>query len=421
MSDSRLTTYRQAVVEMVKGAFPQALPIEDGDEVGRLGSALLGLSRTLERRFAEQQKLLTVTEQANEGLLVDEILDQLYDSFRGLIPYQRIGLALLEDDGRMLRARWGRSDAEHVYLKNGYAACMEGSSLQTILDTGRPRILNDLEAYLQQHPHSKSTQLIVKEGVRSSLTCPLLAVGKPVGFLFFSSFEKDAYRNAHVELFLQIAAQLASIVEKSRLYEELRRVNAELRQAQERLEYLASHDALTGLTNRRTFNEYFEREWGRAARSGAPLSAIMIDVDSFKLFNDGYGHLAGDECLKAVARVVAESVRRPADLAVRYGGEEFVVLLPETDAAGALSRAEHMRSGVEALHIPHEASLTSDVVTISVGVATVVPEASGSPATLLAAADAALYDAKKSGRNRVRMDDGAVSNLTRGLAASGVS
>jgi len=405
MEDSRLTAYRRALGDMVMGEYPHTLPVTDDDDVGRLGSALLGLSRTLENRFAEQRLLNHVTEQANAGVLVDDILDELYTSFRGLIPYQRIGLALLENDGRVLRARWGRYDAQCIYLKNGFSAHMQGSSLQTILETGQPRIINDLEAYLQAHPNSKSTALVVKEGVRSSLTCPLVAVGKPVGFLFFSSFEKNTYRNAHVDLFMQIANQLSSIVEKSRLYEELQRTNKELRQAQDKLEFLASHDGLTGLNNRRTLNEYLQREWGRAIRARTPISAVMIDIDSFKLYNDSHGHLAGDECLQAVARVVAEGARRPADHAARYGGEEFFVLLPETDEYGVRNRAEQIRAGVEALRIPHGHSSASEVVTISAGTATVFPTSDRSPSTLIAAADDSLYLAKKSGRNQVFTND----------------
>jgi diguanylate cyclase (GGDEF)-like protein len=316
----------------------------------------------------------------------------------------------------VLRARWGRSDAQRIYLKNGFSAWMEGSSLQTILETGQPRILNDLEAYLQSHPDSKSTALVVKEGVRSSLTCPLVAIGKPVGFLFFSSFEKNTYRNAHVDLFMQIANQLSSIVEKSRLYEELKRVNNELRQTRDRLEFLVSHDALTGLSNRRTLDDYLQREWGRAIRARTPLSAIMIDVDSFKLYNDFHGHMAGDECLQAVARVVAEGARRPADHSARYGGEEFLVLLPETGADGVLNRAEQMRAGIEALRIPHGNSIASAFVTVSAGTATVIPDPDSSPSILLSAADNALYHAKKSGRNQVFTGD--VLGVT-GIAGSG--
>jgi diguanylate cyclase (GGDEF)-like protein len=401
MVDSRLVAYRRALGDMVKGVFPRALPVAEDDDVGRLGFALLGLSQTLENRFTEQRLLNQVTEQANAGLLLDEILNELYTSFRGLIPYDRIGLALLEDDGRLLRARWGRSDANCIYLKTGFSASMQGSSLKTILHTGKPRILNDLEDYLRAHPDSKSTALVVKEGVRASLTCPLVAVGKPVGFLFFSSFEKNAYRHAHVDLFIQIANQLSSIVEKSRLYEELQHVNSELQTAQEKLKFLAGHDALTGLNNRRMLNEYLQREWNRAIRAQTPVSAVMIDVDSFKTYNDSHGHLAGDECLRAVAGAVADGLRRPADFAARYGGEEFLVLLPETGEDGARRRAEYIRASIEALQIPHGHSAVSAVVTVSAGTATLLPHSGSSPATLLSAADSALYQAKRAGRNQV--------------------
>jgi hypothetical protein len=127
MEDSRLTAYRRALGDMVKGEYPHTLPVTDDDDVGRLGAALLGLSETLESRFAEQRLLNQVTEQANAGLLVDEILDELYTSFRGLIPYHRIGLALLENEGRVLRARWARSDAQHIYLKTGFSATCRGA------------------------------------------------------------------------------------------------------------------------------------------------------------------------------------------------------------------------------------------------------------------------------------------------------
>lgn len=401
MKDSRISIYRRALSDIVQGTYPRSLPVSDNDDVGRLGAAILGLSRTLENRFDEHRKLIQVTVQANAGLLVDEILDEFYASFRGLIPYDRIGLALLENQGRVLRARWARSDAETVHLKRGYAASMDRSSLQFILETGRPRILNDLEAYLEDHPKSESTSLMVQEGVRSSLTCPLIAVGKSVGFLFFSSFQKNTYRDAHIDLFMQIASQLSTIVEKGRLYEELKRVNSELHQTQERLQFLVSHDALTGLRNRHTLADNLQREWDRASRYRQPLSALMIDIDFFKQFNDLHGHLEGDGCIQSVARVVQEHAARSADLAVRYGGEEFLAILPDTDSEGAYQCAERMRACVEALQIRRGRAADSPVVTISVGVATAAPDGSHPPSTLIAAADDALYAAKQSGRNRV--------------------
>lgn len=225
MTDPRLLQYREAARAMARGHFQVAIPLESMDDVGRLGEALADLGHTLERKFEELTALARVTEQVNAGLLLDEVLEKVYASFRSFIPYDRIGFALLEDDGRMLRARWARTESKTLRIHKGYAARMEGSSLQAILETGQPRILNDLEAYLRQHPGSESTRLIVEEGMRASLTCPLVAAGKPVGFMFFSSMIPGAYADVHVALFMQIAGQLALILEKSKLYQQLHDLN----------------------------------------------------------------------------------------------------------------------------------------------------------------------------------------------------
>jgi diguanylate cyclase (GGDEF)-like protein len=176
-----------------------------------------------------------------------------------------------------------------------------------------------------------------------------------------------------------------------RLVEERTRALAE---ANLRLERLSSLDGLTGVANRRRFDEALDVEWRRAARSGAPLSLAMLDLDFFKDFNDTNGHLAGDDHLRQVAKALFGALGRAGDLVARYGGEEFVVLLPGMGAAEAAAVAERLRASVEALALPHNASAVARVVTLSVGVAT-------RPAALVAAADEALYRAKREGRNRV--------------------
>lgn len=180
------------------------------------------------------------------------------------------------------------------------------------------------------------------------------------------------------------------------------RNHLQLKRYQDMLERLSVLDGLTGIANRRRFDEAIDHEWLRARRLGTTMSLIIIDVDCFKLYNDNYGHAAGDECLKQVARVLAEGVRRPSDLVARYGGEEFVVIMPETDAAGAIVIAETLRRAVLALALPHAFSLAGDVVSVSVGGATVVPahQAYGTD-ELVKLADARLYEAKNAGRNRV--------------------
>ncbi len=179
----------------------------------------------------------------------------------------------------------------------------------------------------------------------------------------------------------------------------------ELRQANERLSELSFSDSLTGISNRRRFDEVLETEWKRGVRLGHPLSLVMADIDFFKRYNDALGHQAGDRCIVEVAGVLQAMARRAGDLVARYGGEEFMLLLPATSAADAAIVAETARAKVEALGIPHPNG-ASPFVTASFGVATFVPGtsvpgAAGDPAPLVSAADAALYRAKSAGRNRV--------------------
>jgi diguanylate cyclase (GGDEF)-like protein len=178
---------------------------------------------------------------------------------------------------------------------------------------------------------------------------------------------------------------------------------SELQQANQSLKLLANVDSLTKLSNRRDFDRYIEQEWERMQRIRAPLSLIMCDVDFFKHYNDKYLHPNGDKCLIKVAMAMRNTVRRGGDLVARYGGEEFAVILPNTDALGAVSVAEKIRSAVKDLQITHEASAISPYVTVSVGVSTIIPTHESEFQTLIDTADKALYQAKSQGRDRVKM------------------
>ncbi len=181
----------------------------------------------------------------------------------------------------------------------------------------------------------------------------------------------------------------------------LRRVTRELEEANRRLYRYSYVDGLTGIANRRHFDEFLAREWRELARRRAPLSLILIDIDCFKPYNDNYGHEAGDRTLKSVAQAIAGVVQRESDLAARYGGEEFVVVLPATPREAARDLAERIREAVAGLGLPHAHSLATDHVTLSLGLATVVPDVAQPPVSLVLAADGALYEAKEGGRNRV--------------------
>lgn len=174
----------------------------------------------------------------------------------------------------------------------------------------------------------------------------------------------------------------------------------ELRASNARLTVLAAMDGLTGIANRRSFDEHLAEEWRRAARLRTPLSVAMIDLDNFKQFNDLYGHVAGDKCLRAVAGVLVGQIHRPEDVVARFGGEEFAMLLPNTAADGTALVAERIRKAVLGLGISHLGS-SWEVVTVSIGHTTIIPVQSDGQSEVVQLADAALYQAKHAGRNRV--------------------
>lgn len=174
-----------------------------------------------------------------------------------------------------------------------------------------------------------------------------------------------------------------------------------LAEANVRLQKLTGLDSLTGIANRRRFDEVMASEWKRCLRQRRPLAVLMCDIDHFKQYNDTFGHLSGDFCITRVAAILTEQLRRPADLVARYGGEEFVMLLPETDLTGALLVAHSCREQIEKVAIQQGPSRADGRMTISIGVCVFVPSPECDPLALLAAADEALYEAKRNGRNQV--------------------
>lgn len=211
-----------------------------------------------------------------------------------------------------------------------------------------------------------------------------------------------------IEVIARIRAHSRSYLaqqQRDAAYRALRELQKELEAKNSELERLSSLDGLTGIANRRIFDEFIRREWLRAARDGSSIALILIDIDHFKKYNDGYGHQGGDDCLRKVARTLAATVKRPGDLVARYGGEEFVVVMPGTDRDGAAKIAEALRSGVDGMNLPHQYSTTADHVTISLGGASMLPNAESSPEELIAKADEALYRSKELGRNQYQMAD----------------
>ncbi len=218
----------------------------------------------------------------------------------------------------------------------------------------------------------------------------------PIIFITARDDEEDEERGLSLGAIDYLTKPLRPAIVRARVKNHI-----ELKRSRDLLQRLTTLDPLTGIANRRHFDAHLAAEWVRATREGSFLSLAMIDVDHFKRYNDHYGHALGDRCLGTVAVTLQAALQRPADLVARYGGEEFVCVLPDTDLAGAEQIAKRICSAVEALAIAHADSPVAGHVTISLGIATVLPRPELPPTGLIEAADRALYEAKQRGRNRV--------------------
>ena len=235
--------------------------------------------------------------------------------------------------------------------------------------------------------------------------CPLTRImrGKD---LFECDIEKKDAKGAKMSFlltatsFFGLDGEMMGMVAEFKDISSRRQVEAALTKANLELQRLSVLDDLTQVANRRRFDGVIREEWHRLSRERAPLSLIFCDIDYFKLYNDTYGHQAGDDCLRTVAETIRANCQRPGDFVARYGGEEFIVILPNTAAGGAVHLAEDIRRNIEQLKIPHMRSEVSSYITLSLGVSCVFPSADFTPASLIGAADKALYEAKTQGRNR---------------------
>ena len=400
--DPRVRKYRDAVEALRAGRTDVEVVAGPGDDaVAELGRSIQGLARAFQGRLSLMATLSRVTEKVNSGMTLDEVLGFVDETLQPLIPHDRTGVALI-DDGGMVRARWARSAASAIHLGPGYALPLDGSSLQRVISTGEPRILGDLEAYLADHPQSDSTRRIVREGMRSSLTAPLVARGRPIGFVFFSSLRPHAFSSEHTGLFREIAGQLSLIVEKSLLIEDLAAANRKLLEAQEALQHQAAHDPLTTLWNRRGMVDVLGMELSRADREGSSLAVLVIDIDHFKQVNDVHGHAVGDDVLRETARRLQRGLRT-TEVVGRWGGDEFIAVLRPCTLETAMRVAERSRVQVESL--PILTRIGPIQLTVTVGAVVCPAGGTASPDRLIESADQALYRAKRAGRNRVEVEE----------------
>ncbi|MBD2043689.1 diguanylate cyclase domain-containing protein [Microcoleus sp. FACHB-672] len=255
----------------------------------------------------------------------------------------------------------------------------------------QPEWIEDVS--VAKNPVFFRSALAVDAGLKATFGIPIVLNNQVLTVLIFFKKEKLEPKQRLIELVNAVATQLGALVQR-------KKAEAALKEANLKLHRLATVDELTGVANRRWFNESLNQEWRRMARERLPLSLILCDLDYFKQYNDTYGHLVGDFCLQKIAQTISDVLKRPADSVARYGGEEFVIILPNTHADGALQIAENMRNEVESLKMDHAKSEISQYVTLSLGVVSLLPQNPLNPSILMAVADKALYQAKAEGRNR---------------------
>ncbi|MEQ1729175.1 MAG: sensor domain-containing diguanylate cyclase [Vicinamibacterales bacterium] len=374
-------------------------PIDAGDPLSALGRELALLADTIARRESELKWLFDVVNAVGQGVLFEEVLGHIYRGFKTVLPFDRIGCALLRDNGQRLVAHWAKTELGSVVRVGvGYGQPMAGSSLEAVLASGQPRIINDLVAYLEAKPASHSTRMIVEEGGRSSLTCPLVVDQVPLGFLFFTSRHANTYSSVHQSMYQQIAAQVSAVLHRSYVYEELLSRNQLLVEQTHALQVVATTDPLTGMLNRLATDAVLERALERLRVDGTPFGIVMCDIDHFKAINDTHGHQVGDLVLKGVADRLKKTMRA-GDVVGRIGGEEFLGVVTSCgDTEQLMKTAERLRCAIAETPIAGPPSIA---VTASFGVA--VADTTESIVDTIAAADAALYEAKRTGRNRVRV------------------
>ncbi len=344
------------------------------------------------RQQAERERLISsMQERIRQSLDLKEILETTVVQVREFLQCDRVaicrfgldcsGVIVSESVNPKYRSILGLTLVNPLLEENDLPAEQLGGIYQ-------------VEDITQTWVNKSQVNFLTQLEVKAMLMVPIIQSSGLWGLLIAHNCATPRrWQQSQIKFLTQLATQVGIATQQSQLYEQLKEANQQLQQ-------LATRDGLTLLSNRRHFNEYLEQEWRQMERDRTPLSLILCDIDFFKPYNDTYGHQAGDECLKRVALAIRAASKRPLDFVARYGGEEFAVILPDTDRSGAIRVGESIREAMKALQVPHSASPTCECITLSVGMATVIPGVESSLETLIQEADLALYRAKDKGRDR---------------------
>lgn len=346
----------------------------------RVSAALREARQKAELRANDLATLNRITQSVVAAEELGEVLEVATREMVELFHASSSGIALLEGDLLTIAAfhRLGEGGT----VKGISFAVNQNPASAFVIANAKPLIVEDAQSNPLTAPLNEDMQRL---GVQSLMLLPLVSRGRVIGTLGIDTTDASRrFTDDELQLAETVAGQLAGLVDNARM--------------NDRLLEMSTIDGLTGIANRRKFDEVLPEEWRRASRTSSPFSLMMIDVDNFKSYNDACGHQAGDHVLREVAAELRRALQRAGDFVARYGGEEFVVLLPTNDLATAAEHAETLRRRIEHLGLPHP---KGGAITISVGLATVLARDDYPLRDLIAAADRQLYEAKRAGRNRV--------------------
>ncbi|HEY9872854.1 MAG TPA: diguanylate cyclase, partial [Candidatus Obscuribacterales bacterium] len=390
VAESELQQYKQNLEEIVAVRTSELTQVNQQLPMG------IAERQRVEEELTQQslrERLVGLISQRILGSLnLDEIMHTAVEQVRDFLAVERVTIYQVQpgEDGRFVVESIAPGissvlgvDIQDFCIDKKYLLNYQNGQVSAIDDVNNANI----QPYYSEFLH--------KINVQANLVVPILANQQIWGLLCVHQCSGPRrWEPWEINFLSSLATQLAIAIQQSQLYQQLQLANIELQRK-------AHQDGLTQLSNRRHFDEYLNTEWLRGAREKVSLSLILCDIDFFKTYNDTYGHIAGDICLQQVAKAISRAVKRPADLVARYGGEEFAVIMPNTDSNGAIHVAELIRSEVKGLKIFHTNCSLQHYVTLSLGVASTVPDHDSEPAALIADADEALYLAKASGRDRV--------------------
>ncbi|MEM7591597.1 MAG: EAL domain-containing protein [Cyanobacteria bacterium P01_A01_bin.83] len=378
-------------------------PVEEQELLARVKThlALAQLHQNSVRNAAQRKLLFEISDRIRQSLDLKVIMDTATQEIQALLNCDFVGLASLNNQQVALEAysSIAKITIDPLTTLRYEHLCPNPDIYKSYLK-GHIEISTPEDTFdclpIGQLPHPQARLIVpillknadFTSGFFSASDDTVFTTTTLYGWLIADQYTtRRIWQQDTINLLREISTQLAIAIKQGLLHEQLSK--------------LALLDPLTRVYNRRSFERQLKREWGRLKRISAPLSLMMCDVDCFKIYNDVYGHQQGDQCLQQIVTAIASALKRPGDVLARYGGEEFVIILPHTPQAGAFKVGEDVRNAVKQLKIPHHNSLVDSVVTVSIGIASTVPEITDNPQLLIEAADLALYQAKERGRDCV--------------------